>query len=197
MKYVDIMSSDEKFSSCRKATAAQNPNSPGAAISPPDTAYRSGVRIIPPAVYAIVFGVGFLLQRRFPIAMPLEAFGRLATMVLLIASALLGAWSLICFWRAHTSPLPIRPSTTLVITGPYRFIRNPMYLSLFFLYVGLALRFGTVWALIVLPVATVIIRYYIIAREEKYLERRFGTEYLDYKVRVPRWFPRLRRKINC
>jgi protein-S-isoprenylcysteine O-methyltransferase Ste14 len=62
-----------------------------------------------------------------------------------------------------------------------------MYLSLAFLYAGLTLWFNVFWALILLPVVIVIVRYYVITGEERYLERKFGEEYLRYKARVRRW----------
>ena len=91
------------------------------------------------------------------------------------------------FRRARTSPIPIRPTTALVTNGPYRFSRNPMYLSLVLLYVGLALRLNDFWVLALAPVVIVLVHYLAIVREEQYLERKFGQEYLDYKARVRRW----------
>ena len=159
--------------------------------TPPNTAYRSGVKIVPPSIYTVVFAAGFLLQHFFPMAVLPNAVGRCIALACLLPGTILCVWALVCFRLGRTSPLPIRPSTALVTTGPYRFIRNPMYVGLGFLYVGLALWFQIVWALVLLPVAIGIIRYRVIAPEEKYLEQKFGTEYLDYKARVPRWFTRL------
>ena len=154
----------------------------------PDTVYHAGVRIPPPLIYAAVFGLGYLLQKYFPIDVPPSLISRVAALFCMVVATVIGVWSFIRFWRARTSPLPMRPTTALVVTGPYRFTRNPMYLSLALVYVWLALWFAVFWALILLPLALVIVRYYVIAGEERYLERKFGQEYLDYKARVRRWF---------
>ena len=173
-----------------KAKAKPAPASP----SPhPDTAYRSGVKIVPPAIYLVAFAAGMGLQRCAPLALSGAIFPAAAA-VLFVISAFLGGWSLLRFFRARTSPLPIQPTTALVVTGPYRFIRNPMYLSLILLYVALALYFRVVWAIVLLLPAQVMVRYHVVAGEEKYLERKFGPAYLDYKGRVPRWLPRIRRR---
>jgi protein-S-isoprenylcysteine O-methyltransferase Ste14 len=83
--------------------------------------------------------------------------------------------------------LPFRPASTLVITGPYRFTRNPMYLGAILLVLAFALWLGTWWPAILLPVVIVVVRRYVIAREERYMRRRFGAAYDDYARRVRRW----------
>ena len=156
--------------------------------SVPDTVYHSGVRIPPPLIYIAVFGLGFLLQKFFPIDVPPSLISRVLALFCMVVAAVIGVWSFVRFARARTSPLPMQPTTALVITGPYRFTRNPMYLSLALVYAWLALWFAVFWAVVLLPLALVIVRYYVIAGEERYLERKFGQEYLDYKARVRRWF---------
>jgi protein-S-isoprenylcysteine O-methyltransferase Ste14 len=157
----------------------------------PNTAYRSGVKIVPPSVFAGVFAIGLLLQHFFSLAWPPKTVGHVAALLCFLPAVVLAGWALICFRLVRTSPLPIRPSTTLVTTGPYRLIRNPMYVGFGFLYAGLSLRFQVFWALILLPIAIAIIHWRVIVPEEKYLEQTFGAEYLDYRARVPRWLPRL------
>jgi len=187
------MNADENSNpASRSAPKAQMPSPSGAAGStPPNTAFRSGVKIVPPSIYAGVFAVGFLVQHFLPLAVLPKMAGDLLALVCVLPAAILVTWALVCFRLVRTSPLPIKPSTTLVTTGPYRFIRNPMYVSLGLLYAGLALWFQVVWALILLPATIAIIHYRVVALEEKYLEQTFGAEYLDYKAHVPCWLPRL------
>ena len=83
--------------------------------------------------------------------------------------------------------MPDRPATALISAGPYRFSRNPLYVASALLYTGASLWFGALWTLTLLPFPLGILQFYVIAREERYLERRFGREYLDYKARVRRW----------
>jgi protein-S-isoprenylcysteine O-methyltransferase Ste14 len=113
---------------------------------------------------------------------------RIAVAVLAVAAwlALDGA-AMLSFRRARTSMVPVKPSTALVTSGPYRLTRNPMYVGMAFLYVGFAFAFGVIWALALLPAVLVIVDRLVIAREEAYLERKFGQDYRDYQARVRRW----------
>ena len=77
--------------------------------------------------------------------------------------------------------------TALVINGPFQFTRNPLYLSLTLVYSGIALLVNAFWALLMLPFVLLVMRQGVIDREECYLERKFGEEYLRYKARVRRW----------
>ena len=79
------------------------------------------------------------------------------------------------------------PSSRIVTAGPYRFTRNPIYAGMFLLLIGLAVAFDSLWLLVALAVFYPVIRYGVVAREERYLERKFGGAYLDYKAKVRRW----------
>ena len=147
----------------------------------------SGIRVPPPLYYLAAFLAGVALELIFPTNWP--PFGiRLAATVLAGGAwlALDGA-AMVFFRRAGTSIVPMNPTTTLVTSGPYRFTRNPMYLGMSFLYVAFAFAFGVIWALVFLPAVIVIVDRFVIAREEPYLERKFGPAYRDYKARVRRW----------
>lgn len=91
------------------------------------------------------------------------------------------------FRRAGTSMVPLNPSTARVTTGPYRFTRNPMYVGMAALYIGLALALGVIWALLLLPLVIGAVDQLVIAREESYLVRKFGQPYCDYMARERRW----------
>jgi len=91
------------------------------------------------------------------------------------------------FQRRGTAVEPWKPTTAIVTTGPYRITRNPAYLGMALLYIGIALLADSLWALAPLPVVLVLIDRGVIAREERYLERKFGAEYVDYRSRVRRW----------
>jgi protein-S-isoprenylcysteine O-methyltransferase Ste14 len=102
-------------------------------------------------------------------------------------SAVLGLWSMLEFWHARTNPLPHKPSSSLVIVGPYRVTRNPMYVSLALLYVSFGFLLSIAWAFVVLPAVIFIVNIYVIRREESYLESKFGEQYRVYKKQVRRW----------
>jgi protein-S-isoprenylcysteine O-methyltransferase Ste14 len=96
--------------------------------------------------------------------------------------------SAISTFRAAATPVPgNRPTTTIVRTGPYRFSRNPIYLAFSALQVGFALCVGSLWLLITLVPAWALMSFWVIPREERYLEARFSSEYLSYKSSVRRW----------
>ncbi|NII26029.1 isoprenylcysteine carboxylmethyltransferase family protein [Pseudoflavitalea sp. X16] len=87
---------------------------------------------------------------------------------------------------------PWTPTQKLVITGPYRYCRNPMITGVFFILIGEALFFHSlnilIWAFIFFTINTV----YFIVKEEPDLYKRFGEEYKDYKEKVPRWIPKMK-----
>jgi protein-S-isoprenylcysteine O-methyltransferase Ste14 len=96
-------------------------------------------------------------------------------------------WSLWLFARHRTGLLPGEPTRTIIDEGPYRLSRNPLYLGLLALSVALALVTPTVWALVLVPVAVVLLQWGAIGPEERYLHERFGSAYDDYASRVRRW----------
>ena len=89
--------------------------------------------------------------------------------------------------RAGTDPIPFNPSTRIVAHGLYRFTRNPMYVGFAFCTLGITMLVDSAWMLLAALIGLVLIDRLVIAREEKYLERKFGEEYLNYKSRVRRW----------
>lgn len=130
---------------------------------------------------------GHLLNRWLPIDIfPVYAAWMAGALFLLLGLALIAS-AMVKFTRSGTTIRPDRASSTLVIAGPYRFTRNPMYVGLAIAYFGLAIADRSPWSLILLPVVLTVIRYAVIAHEEAFLERRFGSSYIDYKARVRRW----------
>ena len=91
------------------------------------------------------------------------------------------------FLAAKTNVHPWKPATTVVTSGVFGYTRNPMYLGMTLIYAALSLLADSAIALAGLPVALVIMRYGVIAREERYLEAKFGDVYRQYKRQVRRW----------
>jgi protein-S-isoprenylcysteine O-methyltransferase Ste14 len=153
----------------------------------PDAPATSGVRFPPPLIYLAGFAAGVGLE----LAVPIDD---LPGVVTVLGTALCAAlWvaldgvATVSFARAKTSMVPMKPTTALVTSGPYRLTRNPMYVGMAFLYAAFALGFGVIWALAVLPVVLLAVDRLVIAKEEPYLEARFGDQYRDYKRGVRRW----------
>jgi protein-S-isoprenylcysteine O-methyltransferase Ste14 len=96
--------------------------------------------------------------------------------------------SAVAKFRASGTPVPARrPTTVIVRTGPYSFSRNPIYLAFSLFQLGIAIWVNSLWLLATLVGAVALIHYVVIPKEEQYLERRFGTHYLEYKASVRRW----------
>jgi protein-S-isoprenylcysteine O-methyltransferase Ste14 len=155
-----------------------------AATRKSDTA---GIRVPPPAYYVAAFLVGVALELIFPTSWPSTGVRVAAALIAGGAWLALDGVATVLFRRAGTSMIPMNPTTALVTSGPYRFTRNPMYVGMAFLHVALAFAFGVMWALVFLPAVIVVVDRFVIAREEPYLERKFGQAYRDYKTRVRRW----------
>jgi protein-S-isoprenylcysteine O-methyltransferase Ste14 len=83
--------------------------------------------------------------------------------------------------------IPVRPATALITEGPFRFTRNPLYLSLALLYLGIGLWLGALWPIVLLPALMLLVQQLVVLREEAYLESRFGDAYRTYRNRVRRW----------
>jgi Putative protein-S-isoprenylcysteine methyltransferase len=101
-----------------------------------------------------------------------------------------------CFWnftfKGRGTPAPTDPPKELVITGPYRYVRNPIYVGVMLIFLGHFLWFGY-WALLIYTVLAFIgVHIFIVLYEEPTLKRKFGAVYEDYLKRVPRWIPKFR-----
>ena len=155
-----------------------------------DASDSPGIHFPPPLVYVAPLALGFLAHRAWPVGIvPATCRPIVATVgwLLVLAAAVLLLPSYVGFFRARTSLLPSRPARMIVQTGHYRWTRNPMYISITALCAGLACVFNALWPLVLVAVSVIVTDRYIIPREEAYLERAFGAEYLDYKRRVRRW----------
>lgn len=140
-----------------------------------------------PVIYAAVLLVGGLLSLAFPMSFLPRIVTWIAGAACVLLPFLLGFAALAAMRRAGTSVKPYKPTTALLTEGPFRLTRNPLYLGMTIQYIGLALLFNALWAIALLPVALVIVHLTVIKREERYLEQKFGEEYLRYKARVRRW----------
>jgi protein-S-isoprenylcysteine O-methyltransferase Ste14 len=148
-----------------------------------------GVIAPPPLIYAGALVLGLLLHLIFPIKvklLPRRISRKLGVSLIGMASLLvLSAFRLMR--QAGTEVNPAMPTTALVVKGPFQFTRNPIYLSLTLAYTGIATLMNVLWAMLILPFVLLVMRLGVIDREERYLERKFGEEYLEYKSRVRRW----------
>jgi protein-S-isoprenylcysteine O-methyltransferase Ste14 len=153
-----------------------------------DTADTAQVIIRPPLAWglAVLAGLGLNWLVRLPFLPAGLPAGWLGGMVFVLALALF-AWAIITITRAGSNVPTNLPTTSIVESGPYRFTRNPIYIGMFLGLIGLAIALDNLWLLITLLPFALVIRYGVVAREEAYLERKFGDVYRGYRSRVRRW----------
>jgi protein-S-isoprenylcysteine O-methyltransferase Ste14 len=141
----------------------------------------------PPLVYLASIAFGSVLEFAWQLPfLPHMLAAPLGTFLVLAAVALFSIS--VKKFRAAGTPVPgNKPTTVIVRVGPYRFSRNPIYLAFSLLHLGIAIWANSLWLVATLITALAVMAYVVIPREEQYLERRFGAEYLDYKNSVRRW----------
>lgn len=147
----------------------------------------AGVIAPPPLIYFGALAVGLIAHYFVPIAFLPSGTNQIVGVLFIILGLPIAFSAFVTMHRADTSPDPGAPVRALVVRGPFRFTRNPIYLALALMYLGIACGLNALATLVLLPIALAIIHFGVIAREEKYLERKFGQAYLDYKARVRRW----------
>ena len=152
-----------------------------------ESADHPDVVALPPLLYLAAFLVVLLLRwiRPWPILPP-----HLVPWVgigLLLVGLAIGIPGRLALRSAGTSVKPTQPTTAIVMRGPYRFTRNPLYVGLTCFFVGLTLAFDTGWGFVVLVPLLVVMHFGVVRREESYLERKFGEEYRQYRGRVRRY----------
>lgn len=142
----------------------------------------------PPILFLGALLIGLGLNYAWPLGLLLEgARWPLAIGLVLVAGAL--AFTCVKKFIAAGTNIPTnRPVNAIVTTGPYRYSRNPIYIALSLLYIGLSVACDSLWSLVLLGPTLLILTHGVIVREERYLAEKFGAEYTDYAEKVHRWF---------
>ena len=148
-----------------------------------------GVYIPPPLFYVLTFLVAVFIQKKIPIDDSLFhlQITKITGILFLVISLFFLVTSLIKFFQSKNTLILIKPASSLQTNGIYSISRNPMYVGLAIVYLGITCLIGNWWNIILFPLLLLVIKEYVIKKEEKYLERAFGEKYLDYKSRVRRW----------
>ena len=141
----------------------------------------------PPLVHGAAIVAGLLLERGWPLPFLPDALAAPLGGLLVLLAVALFLYSVRTFRLAGTPVPGNRPTTAIVRTGPYRFSRNPIYVAFCLFQAGTASWLNSTWLIATLVAAVALMAYVVIPREERYLERRFGAGYLDYKRSVRRW----------
>lgn len=151
------------------------------------SAEKPRVALPPPILYAVAIGLGLWLERPLPWPLP---GGTLRFWVGLMVVALAAGLFALCLreLRRHQTTInPHKGASSLVSSGPFRFSRNPIYVSLTALHLGIGFLASSTWVLVMLLWVLPLLQRFVIEREEEHLHDRFGQEYIDYCARVRRW----------
>jgi protein-S-isoprenylcysteine O-methyltransferase Ste14 len=140
-----------------------------------------------PVVFFGLLILGFILNWALPLAFIPKLPAEIAGIIIVVLGFLIGVSGIIVMRSAHTSPDPRKPTAALVEKGVFRYTRNPLYLSMFVLFVGIGVFMNVLWLILLFPLLFVVVERWAVKPEEFYLERTFGDAYLQYKKRVPRW----------
>jgi len=148
-----------------------------------------GVYVPPPLIYVVAFLAAIFLQRQFyindaPFHHPLS---KILGIVLLVCSLFFLVTSLTKFFRTKNTLIPFKPASSLQTNGIYSVSRNPMYVGLAIVYLGLTCLIGNWWNIILFPLLIFLVEVLIIKKEESYLERAFKDEFANYRQKVRRW----------
>lgn len=154
-------------------------------MTPQENKDRAGVIAPPPLIYLGGILIGLALDRwewHWPI------FGstgwRWSGLVLVVAGIVLLVAGRRALLKAETNVNPFKPTMAVVTAGPYRFTRNPLYVGVTLIYCGLTLLINTWWCFVFLVPVLLFIHFGVVTREERYLERKFGDSYRQYRARV-------------
>ena len=157
-------------------------------MSPQQNKDRAGVIAPPPLIYLGGILIGLALDRWWwhcPILRSTE--WRWSGLVLVVAGIAVVAAGRRALLAAETNINPFKPTMSIVAAGPFRFTRNPLYLGVTLIYCGLTLVTNTWWGFVLLAPVLLLIHFGVVVREERYLERKFGDSYRQYRARVRRY----------
>ncbi len=150
-----------------------------------DTAH---VIVRPPFAWGLAILAGLALNWLVPLPfLPAHLPAAWIGALVFAAALMLAAWAIGTMTKAGSNVPTNLPTTAIVENGPYRFTRNPIYLGMVLGLIGLSIAFDDLWLMLMLVPFALVIRYGVVAREEAYLERKFGEVYRRYRARVRRW----------
>jgi protein-S-isoprenylcysteine O-methyltransferase Ste14 len=148
---------------------------------------KPGVAAPPPLLYGSAFVLVLVFRWFWPIPISGHAGALWLGLALLVLGVGIAAWGIRTMQAAGTNVNPGLPTTVIVASGPFRFSRNPLYLALTLLHLGLTLAFNTWWGIVVLVPVLIIMHRGVVLREERYLEQKFGESYRQYLSTVRRY----------
>jgi protein-S-isoprenylcysteine O-methyltransferase Ste14 len=152
-----------------------------------DAKDTAGILAPPPVIYLICLLIGLGLEALWPLPLLPRSVQYGAGAAVIALSGLLILLVFRAFSKAETSIDPYKPTTAIITGGPFAYSRNPAYVALTLLFVGIAVAVDGIWLLAMAVPAVLTLHYFVVLREEAYLERKFGEDYRAYKLAVRRW----------
>lgn len=152
-----------------------------------DLSDHASVAFSPPMLLMASIAVGFVLRWVEPLPFLPDSVALILGPILTVAAFGLAGWSMPTLLKGGASIPTSEPTDAIVSVGPFRFSRNPIYVSMVLLVLGLGIWSNSLWFVVLAAIAGVLLNYGVIVREERYLERKFGGEYEAYRSRVRRW----------
>jgi protein-S-isoprenylcysteine O-methyltransferase Ste14 len=146
-----------------------------------------GIHLPPPVIYLAALVIGSVLDYQWPLSPLLGSSRYVVGSIIALAGGLIMPPVLVRFRRSGTTIDVRKPATALITEGPYRFSRNPIYVSLTLLYLGIGTLLNNAWILILVAPVFLVMNLWVVSREERHLEATFGEEFLRYKAAVRRW----------
>jgi len=166
-------------------------NDPNQEVPANDESDHADVKFPPPIVGILTIIIGYMVGRFFPILdhflLPAPARYWVGGIICVVSAMVFVVWPFKLFQIIEQDPKPWTPTPELIITGPYKFTRNPMYLMMVLWCVGFSIILDEAWVFALAPVCGYVIYLTAIRHEEKYLEEKFGDSYRAYKKNVRRW----------
>jgi len=152
-----------------------------------ESADRPGIVAPPPVLYLGALAAAFLLRWFWPLPFWGRDVAVWVGIALVLVGLAIGVWGRQTMVRAGTNVDPRRPATAVVTSGPFRFSRNPLYVGLTLIYLGITTALDTAWGLVLVVPLLVVMHQGVVRREERYLERKFGDGYRQYRAAVRRY----------
>ena len=148
---------------------------------------HAGVKFPPPLLYIGLSFIGVGLDYVYPLSIgidkPLSYLGYVVFLAAIVAIMSIAR----SFKKADTNIEPWKSTSKIITTGYFKYSRNPVYLLACGIPIGLGIAYNSYWVVLAFIPCLIIVYYLVVKKEEKYLETKFGQEYLDYKTKVRRW----------
>ena len=147
------------------------------------------VRFPPPLVFLVAIVLGVVVQHKsVPLSLGFARGLRIAAAVLILACGVsLVASARVLFKRTGQNPIPWKPTPALILRGPYRFTRNPMYVGVTLFVIGLGLALNNLWISLFAAPALLVVHFIAVLPEERYLAEKFGDSYRIFLAQVRRY----------